>query len=343
VSAAYAPARAIAIALFVVLSSTRARADDPRLTLHWTLGTSASECASTEAIQAAVRERLGRDPFEPGSSRIVVGHAERDGDRWLASLHLYVGGALVSERSLVSTSADCSALARAVVLVVALAAQPAEGDTPFRDPDDPEASTVRVECAPAITAEAPPPATEAAACPPPPPPVTPRARASMYLSAAGGIDWVPGPWIGIRLGGHGALWDTDLEWSAALTYLPETAAVTDTAAVLFGLTVFHAGVCWAPRISELVSIMGCVNIGLGALHAAVQRPMPIRPGDRFWIGTSIALATELLLVGPLFARLALAAEIPFIRSSFEVTGASQPIFQQLPVIPTAELGLGLRW
>lgn len=114
-------------------------ADAPRARLEYALGPGAEECPSEEMMRSAVAARLGFSPFteiadrtlrvrlfSPAKAASVEANAAPNahGVMLVAEVLLLEGDELVGERRLESETADCTELARALELAMAVAVDP---------------------------------------------------------------------------------------------------------------------------------------------------------------------------------------------------------------------------
>lgn len=135
----------------------------------------AAACPDQPALQRAVAERLGRDPFSATATRTISVRLAPVGATLIADIRVVEpNGAIAGQRQLVSSDADCAELAKATALAVAIVIDPLvitrPEPTPLPLPPPPPPPT------PPPAEVAPPPPLP----PPPPPPyvepIEPRPR-----------------------------------------------------------------------------------------------------------------------------------------------------------------------
>lgn len=165
--------------LGVVLASSLGA--DPMFRLDYTRETAA--CPDQPALQRAVAERLGRDPFSPTAQRTIAVRMSRGA----ADIRVIeASGVVAGQRQLVSNSEDCGELAKATALAVAIVIDPLVITRPEPEPlpEPPPTPPPAVEVAPL-----PPPPLPPADSPPPPPPqvVGDREPGRFYIGAGAGL------------------------------------------------------------------------------------------------------------------------------------------------------------
>lgn len=331
--------------------SSRALAADPEpaaadapVSVRWSFVrlSGAESCPDAQRIAAGVRSRLGRDPFTDEAARNIEGSVNRDGQLWRAHLSV-IGpdGVVLGSRDLQSDEPDCSVLADAVTLAVALVIDPRAAFAP------PAAKP-----APAITAEKPLPIAPASPTPPArvehpvaaQPPVTlapapaqaavPGPSASLRGLLVLGL--LPRPAFGIESGGELGL---SRRWSLAvgLTYIPE--ARTSDADFAFGLSAGLLGACVAAAQTPATRLTLCGEAELGAMHAVVYSVRPLPPGDHLWAGARLGPRLGLLLGDGLWLEAGAQALAPLLRHRFVLKGQQDPVFQSSALTFAATLAL----
>jgi hypothetical protein len=129
---------------FHMLVVSRAAAADPlprpvtSARLVYTRDASAETCPDEAALRAAVRERVGFDPFDAAATRVISCRIEKIRHMLRARIDVVDGtGQPANARELVSKHADCQELAEAVALTLTIAINPlilAERTSPERLP-----------------------------------------------------------------------------------------------------------------------------------------------------------------------------------------------------------------
>ncbi|HEY5961189.1 MAG TPA: hypothetical protein VIV60_31745, partial [Polyangiaceae bacterium] len=92
--------------------------------LSWVRSPDADVCLSGSDLKAAVRARLGRDPFTEPFQKQIEGYVSRHGATWFAEVTVREHGLPVGSRHLESTTADCRELDQAVSLTLTLIIDP---------------------------------------------------------------------------------------------------------------------------------------------------------------------------------------------------------------------------
>lgn len=203
--------RATLAALFASCAPALAQAEPAAVKLDYVRGPGAETCPDDAGMRAAVRARLAYDPFRDGATTTVVTSVQARRKELRARIELRdAQGVVIGSRELVSPDSDCSELARAVALAIAIAIDPV---SVLRVPL-PEPSAVIVP--PMLSEPAAPPSPPATTLPPPPlpapvatPAVPPPAAAGPHLRATSAVLLGAGPTPrltpGARLG-VGARW-----------------------------------------------------------------------------------------------------------------------------------------
>jgi hypothetical protein len=178
-----------------------ARADEPpKVRLDYVRAAGANGCPDEDVIRNEVSARLGRDPFDSRAERSVSAHISRNRQTLRARIHVKdSSGRLIGEREVVSEASDCSELAAATELAIAIAIDPLGAMKPRPPPpDDPPAdppasvTAARVEPTPDWV-------TERHEAPPPPPPAP---RDPFRLHADGGALLAAGSAPDVAFGGR---------------------------------------------------------------------------------------------------------------------------------------------
>ena len=107
------------------VSSPSARAEAGAVSLVFERGVGAESCPGEEDLRTAVAERLGFDPFRPGSDREIRCTVRRSDGAFRARIEVGpVGASPIAGRDLVSHRDDCGELAEAVALTIGIAINP---------------------------------------------------------------------------------------------------------------------------------------------------------------------------------------------------------------------------
>jgi hypothetical protein len=313
----------------------------------------ADSCPDARVIADRVRERLGRDPFAESaasSAEVTIDRLDAGPSRFVARVRIRdSAGALKGERDLESDQ-SCDTLASAVALALAMFV-------------DPQAAMRPIVPSAAASAPLPTPPPSAAALPPlvlapavlpavpearPPPPLNesssdePSHGGSASLGAFGATGLLPGLAWGPRV-------TADVAWGTRLHVLATGFLAleqrTPDQRFAFGLTGLGLGGCVDALMRRWLQLALCPDIAVGEIHAIVYALTTLQalpPGGRPWGTLEVRARGRFALYGPLFAELSVGAFLPLVRYEFSIVGQS-PVFQQDPVIPTADLQLGLRF
>lgn len=332
----------------VLACAERARASDPEppaaealttFRLSFVRLSGAESCPGAEKIAAGVRARLGRDPFADSADRDIEGSVVREGGVWRARLSvLGPEGAVLGARELQSTEPDCSTLADAVTLAVALVIDPraafaAPPAAPAPSPSVPPPGPTPAPVAPVVVAPVPAPVASSAARPTRVP--APR-RLTLSLRVALALGLLPRAAFGAESAGEVGLAER-VGLSVGLSYLPE--ARTSDAAYAFGLSAAFVGLCIGAVTAPAARVAFCGEGQLGAMHAVVYSARPLPPGEHLWAGARVGPRFQLALGGGLWLEAGAQALVPLIRHEFALKDQQAPVFQSRPVTLAASLGL----
>lgn len=214
----------------------------------------AQSCPDEQAVQRAVAERLGMNPFAPDAVRTVTLRWKSSGGLFSARLEVIdEAGATIGSRSL--SSSDCTELASSAALALALILDPM--------------SLTRAPAAP--EAEAPPPPPPAAPAPPSPPlvvlepaqaPPPPRSETSLWLGGGAAVSYGDVPQVTAAL-------ELELAWKWRWLWLGVRGAFVAPASTKIDVgsvsaLLFGAGPFFCAGSSRFG---GCVSTRLGTLHA----------------------------------------------------------------------------
>ncbi len=305
----------------------------------------AESCPGAESIAAGVRSRLGRDPFANDADRNIEGSVTREGQLWRAHLNvLDPEGTILGSRDLQSSEPDCSVLAEAVTLAVALVIDPRAA---FAPPGAESAPTVAappeapppvepppVEPPPVVTPVPAPAPAQAPPTPSGPVPAAPRLAASLRGTVALGL--LPLAAFGVESAGELGL---SARWglSVGVSYFPEVR--TSDAGFAFGLSAALLGLCVEAVQARAARLALCGEAQLGAMHAVVYSVRALPPGDHLWAGARVGPRLGLSLGRALWLEAGGMALVPLLRHEFALKNQQDPVFQSSPVAFTATLGL----
>lgn len=310
-----------------------------RFRFVWARDDGAERCPDGPTLARDVARRLGRDPFVTiGGAPSIDAIVRREGSTWVARIVVRdAGGGLVGTRDFTSASPDCTAIAAAVTLGVALSIDPEAALRP--PPAEPAPAPLPPPPAPVVTPARPAPAA----------PWWRRAGASARVRLLGGV--VPGPGVG---GAVGAEWGP-LPWlriGGGASFFPESETTSPNGTFAFGLTTSWFSACAEPWRGAVAAMGFCLGAEAGALHAVVRRGVPSQAGESAWGAVTGAARLRLHVAGPFTAELGLEAVVPFARHRFVVANAPggnavDTVFQQgvdgSPVVLGGFAGLGLQF
>jgi hypothetical protein len=295
--------------------------------LSWVRDATAAGCPDAAAIEAQVVARLGESPFARAPRQFIEAVVARPADAFQVTIAMRgLDGRLIGNRTLASAAPDCTPIATAAALTIAILI-------------DPEALA-------RVPAPAPPPPPPASAPPPVPAPaagVTGRVTAA----AAGGWGLLPRAAVGVGLG---ATVDVAPHVAVGVTaaFFPERRTAAPDDGFGFGLTAGSLVGCWVPLGAggarwrfEL-----CAGGEVGVLHAVVYEDAPTGPGQRWYVGATELTRVVVQLSGALVAEVALDATQPFPRRAFFVEGrpvGMDTVFTQPIASVAGWAGIGLQW
>jgi hypothetical protein len=340
----------LTVAVWGLLTSVSAPTEDDPDAGSWLHWVAPLHCRDASSIEAAVRERLGRE-VEPGEIRVVA-RVEEQGSAGYA-LTLKTQTADVEDRREL-TAHDCRALADATALIVALSID-AVAVAEHVD-DETAASTIEtvetietIEPAPAPS----PPQPDIVELAPPPPvrAVEPRADASTSPGTPGavGVSLAGGGILGTLPGISGGP-ELALSWSrpkwrielAGSWYAPRTDR-SDRGAVRVQLGTATARTCARLGTARL-EVPLCGGIELGGSRGDGDGV----PGARTALGLWVAPVIGTGIRGRVSPRLAPFARvdvaIPVVHPAFELQGAapSEELFRASAASARLWLGLEVR-
>jgi hypothetical protein len=299
--------------------------------LSWVRDASARDCPDPRAMRAEVADRLGRDPFGPGPGPTIEATAEHSDIAWSAHIAAYgTDGRLIGERELTSAAGDCTSLAAATALAVALVI----------DPDAVARATAARE---AFAGKPTPPAQPAETAVRRSPPADDDGLVSWVdLRAIASAGLLPGFAPGVALSADLAL-SSWFSLSAALSHWPEQKKSSGSGAIAFGLSAASLAACAEPVALDAVGVAACAGAWLGSLHSVIYELIPTAPGDRLWSALSAGARIYAPRASAVRASLALDALAPLTRQRFTVGGQRGTAFRQGAVAFHAQLGVGVHF
>jgi hypothetical protein len=327
------------LVFLALVASPAGAAPSPRFELSVVRLEGAGACPDRATLERGVAARLGRVPFAEPAQRTLEAVLSRREQAWRAEITLRdAEGIELGRRSIEAAGPDCSPLAEATTLALALTIDPdaALGTAPPVPPLEPD---------PEVRAPAPPAACPDRACPasaPCPKAVCPHPPARPYVGASAratlALGLIPGPAPGVALVTEGG--SQTLRAEVSLLFLPETRA--DDPRFAFGLTAAAAGACAAPQPFGRFELGLCGEIQLGAIHAVVHEAAPIDPGDQLWVAAALGPRLGLEVAPPLAFEVGVSAVAPLLDRSFDVVGIEQPVFRPAAVGAVGFVGVGIR-
>lgn len=304
-----------------------------RFRLAWARDEGAERCPDGPSIEREVTRRLGHDPFVRSAAPSIEASVRRTDTQWIARIVVRdASDVQVGVREFTSETPDCTAIALAVTLGVALSIDP---EAALRPP-------------PPVTPPPPPP-------PPPPPAVRPPpvprelvwARAAgLTLRGVAGVGYLPSAGFGVSLAAEGPI-KARWRWTLGTTWLPETALTTPAGTFGFSFAAVSLGPCFDVWRARVMSLTACAGPSLGALRAVVRQGAPSNPGDQAWLAIFLSARFRVRVVGPLGAEAGFEANASVPQHRF-TDGTRRPdgndtVFQQSPVAIRAFVGLGLQF
>jgi hypothetical protein len=330
-----------ALAFYVLMPIRGASAQELTFRLSWQRGAGAEDCPNAQQLTSAVESRLGRSAFAEPAFRHIDGGVEHVASVWRARLRvLGADDAVLGSRELEAYGPDCSSIAEAVSLAIALTIDP----NALHDHHDDS-----MRAAPAMSPASPsPPVTP----PPEPPPAVPAKpapsrNAEKLLPAAGlagavvprtllALGALPKASFGAELGAEVDL-GRRLGLALGMAYLAEAR----TAGGEFGLSIAAGslGLCFHALERPRAELKLCGELMAGAVQVVVYNPIPTHPGEHLWLAPRLGPRFAYALGASLSLELAAAAVVPLVREQFAIAGVKDPLFQTSRVSLLSSLGL----
>jgi hypothetical protein len=328
------PAAIVAALPALLLARAAIAAPPPVVRLSLVRAEGADTCADVVALEAAVSDRLGRNPFAADASRDIEVVVSREPRRWTAGVFVREGtGALVGTRRLESNEESCAAILEPTALAIALSI-------------DPEAALRSPTAVPRPPAPPLPPAPPPAPSPPPvapaPSPVHGAQEAirvtGRFLTAFG---LLPSVAPGFALAAEGRL-APRFTLAGAVEVFPETR--TADGAFGFGQSDALVAGCALPVASPHFELALCADARGGVIHAVVYTLEPTTPGDRPWLAVGGSGEVRFCLLSWLFTASASAlAPLAWYRFRIETRPPSEWVFRQGQPSGMASVGFGRRF
>lgn len=313
----------------------RAQAD-----LDWRRQPGAEACPDADQLRALVLARVGSDTFLLSAPReSAPTPAQAVAPRTLEGevvplfpghrVHLRLsehGGELLGERTLTDASADCTALTEATALAVALLFEAAPPVGPAPHP----------RAAPA----------QPVVLPTPPAPDAPS-RYAVMAGALGSVALLPAPrvhaFVGLRVAPR-RTYALELRL-VALGSASEKVGGGSLGSARFRTTHAELAGCRTLSPTPWYSLAGCAGLAAGVVRAEgsdfserdYRRRAPLVAGRA-------RVATQVTLVGPLAASLAVGLGVPLVHTRFvarDTNGQPRELVRTRPVYGTVELGVAV--
>lgn len=329
----------------LVVGSSRAQSTSTSTataTLSWSRTSGAEGCIDAAGLRSAVSARLGRDAFASPATLSIEGVVERQPTKWIARLWVRtVDGAPIGTRELESDAVDCASLGDAVAFAVALAIDP---ERALAAP--PSSSSSAAPSASISTIAKTHGSPEKKAVPVPSARIVHVVEERPSSVSFGGAvvagvapKLAPGLVVGFD---PGIVARVRPVVTAALFPVQRN----DERTLGVGLSFVSLGACARldPEASA-VSVDACLALLAGVTHAVVFDLVASDPGDRPWLAASVGPRFHLEIVRPIALELGADAIFPFVRRSFDATGAGRHdvLFTQPAVGVLTFAGLGIRF
>lgn len=328
----------------LVLGAPRgAQAEELTFRLSWVRGAGAEDCPNAEQLASAVERRLGRDAFSEPALRHIEGSVARVERSWRVQLRVMgADNAVLGSRELEADGPDCSSIADAVSLAIALSIDPAAlAEQHEKMTVVPSEQPLITPSPPARSQPAPRPKLDTTTFAAPsrvPKASTPAASLTGEVAPRGllAVGILPQPGFGAELGAELGL-GRSLGLSMSMAYLSEAR----TAGGQFGLSVAAGslGLCfWALERPRAVLKL-CGELMAGAVQVVVYDPIPTNPGEHLWLAPRLGPRFAFRMSEGLSLELSGFAIIPLVREEFSIVGDEKPIFQTARLSLLSSLGL----
>lgn len=320
-----------------------AAADQLTFRLSWVRGAGAEGCPNAEQLASAVEARLGRDAFSEPALRHIEGSVARADQAWRVQLRVMAAdSAVLGSRELEASGPDCSSIADAAALAIALTI-------------DPNALDERHEKSTLAPFEPPPAALLPAPASPPPPRGKPdhasfaeRRPAHVATTPAPSLagEVVPRALFAVGIlpeAGGGAELGAELSvgqafgLSMSMAYLAEAR----TPEGQFGLSVAAGalGLCFRALERPRAVLKICGELMAGTMQVVVYDPIPTHPGEHPWLAPRLGPRFAYRLGERLWLELSSLTVIPLVREGFSIAGVARPVFQTSRLSLLSSLGL----
>ena len=298
--------------------------------LEWTDSAGARSCPSEREISGAIAGRLGYDPFRPDGERSVAAVLTTRGAGFAVELRFVdeTGGGVT--KRLESSATDCSVIAAATTLAVAIAIQEREGSAEDAGAESPpESAPPAAASAPAASARPHGDGGPSAPSPPEPP-------ATLMAAGVVAIDLLPRAAVGVEVRGLARI-TRKIHLSGGLLYLPE---VRRDERFDIGATLGRLGACYEAGRGGSRALYMCADARLGSALVIVHSLQPLEPGSRLMGGASLsALFVQRISLFSAFLGAELFTPIP--RRAFNIAGTGERVFTFAPLSLFATVGVAV--
>jgi hypothetical protein len=326
-------------------SAVDARGDAPSsaktASLSWLRGSGAEQCPTTQALAAAIEEKLGKAVFVPPANAdlSVEGQVQAKKKELVASIVIRDRkGDKIGVREFHSPDLSCSELGNVLPLAIAL----------MIDPDAEERKPAEAKAAPTPEPKAPPEPELATLAPLPKQPemkpvATSTLTAESNVSAAIAVGALPSPAFGLVVNGF----LTPAGWGVGLIggvvgFLPERVQFDAARSMRLVTGWLYGGVCPLGFLRKAFHLWGCIEGDLGILHATTQSGLAEGSKTSPFIGLGVEAFATWVFAPPLTLRASISTTGTIFRSKQVATiGVAQTGFDPLPVYVIGNLGLGL--
>ena len=284
------------------------------IALSWSQSPGGGACIDRPALVHKLEATVGERRVQPVEQADTAIHGTvgptPDGRGWMAVIDARRGDGSAFQRRLSIDGLDCRELDEAIVLVVALMVDSAEGQAPpLKVASRPPASTV-----------------------------------SVGVDAAFAVGLLPNPEVGVGLTSDiriAGFWPVDV-WT---DLWPTLQTLRNDAGARFGAWTAGVGLCPLDVGGAAMAVYGCVGATGGEiLSSGVGLDISVSH-TRAYAQGELRVGTRLRVAGPLFAAIDLGAGVPIARDTYTYTqagGAVDEVFRTAAVIPFGHLAVEVR-
>jgi hypothetical protein len=258
-------------------------------------------CPSADALQVAVRERLGYDPFDASSDEVVEVSIRREHGQYVAMVSIHLADGTVRERQpLTSSSSDCTEIASTLALAISIAIDPLTFVRPA--PTSAEAPPTSPAATPAVEEK-------------PARPLPEKGLGwELGAGATGSVGALPSVSGGVLI--FGGLATRTLRLDAEARYdFPASKAGPSGSAVHGSLLLATLAPCWTPRPAAV-----CALASLGALPGDGTGVDNRENAIAFYAAAGLRAGVELPTAGRLRGRLQIDAYVPLRPTTLRIVG-----------------------